>query len=431
MSTPGLLTSLRRHPLVRTLLELRGNPRYCVYLEPLWGIPYNLYTPFATLYMYNLGVDDEAIGLLLSVGMVFQVLASLFGGVLTDKWGRRNTTVIFDTISWSIPCLIWAFSQNFWWFLVATIFNSMWKITDNSWNCLLVEDCDPKKLVDVFTWVTVSGLLAVFFAPISTALVGRYSLMPVMRGLYIFSFIFMSLKFWILYFQGHETARGVLRMQQTRDVSYFAMLREYGSLLRDLAHSRATLFILAVMVIVNITSTLSGTFYSLYVVQNLGIPEAFLTFFPMIRAAVMLLFIFLWQSRINRLPYKPPMLAGLGLMLLSQLLLVFAPRGGGVGTWAVLMVYTLADAFGNAIFTPRKDSLMVLCVDAQERARVCGLLYVIMIAVCTPFGYLGGLLSQINRILPFLFNAALYLLCGVMVITSGSLRRISAENTPA
>ena len=42
MAENRLTTALKRHPLVKTLLELEGNPRICVYLEPLWGIPYNL-----------------------------------------------------------------------------------------------------------------------------------------------------------------------------------------------------------------------------------------------------------------------------------------------------------------------------------------------------------------------------------------------------
>ena len=425
MAENRLTTALKRHPLVKTLLELEGNPRICVYLEPLWGIPYNLYSPFATLFMYNLGVSDEQIGLLLSIGMVFQVLASLLGGVCGDKWGRCVTTVVFDTISWSIPCLIWAFSQNFWWFLAATILNSMWQITNNTWTCLLVEDCDPKKLVDVYTWVSVSGLLAVFFAPISTALVSHYTLMPVMRGLYLFSFVFMTIKFWTLFAFGRETRQGRIRMQETKDVSFFAMFKGYGGVIRDMLHSKPTLLVLAIIILCNITSTLSGTFFSLYVVQNLGIPEAFITFFPMIRAGVMLLFIFLWQARINALPFKPPMIAGLALFILGQLLLVFAPRGGGVGTWAALVLYVLADAFGNAIFSPRKESLVAMCIDEKERSRVSGLLYVIMIGLCSPFGYIGGVLSGINRILPFAFNAVLYTGCLILVLTSGIIRRVS------
>ena len=42
--------------LVHSLLSLRGNPRACVYTEPLWGIPYNLYSPYATLFMVALGI---------------------------------------------------------------------------------------------------------------------------------------------------------------------------------------------------------------------------------------------------------------------------------------------------------------------------------------------------------------------------------------
>lgn len=427
MSQNKFISALKRHPLLKTLLELTGNPRICVITEPLWGIPYNLYSPFATLFMYNLGVNDEQIGLLLTIGMVLQVISSLFGGVLCDKWGRRLTTVVFDTLSWSVPCLIWAFSQNFWWFLAATVFNATWKITDNSWNCLLVEDCDPKILPDVYTWVSVAGLLSVFFAPISTILVAKFTLMPVMRWLYIFTCISMTYKFFWLYIKGTETQQGLRRMRETRQTSYFSLFKEYGPLIKLMLNSGPTMLALAIMSICNITSTLSGTFFSLYIVKDLGIPEAFVTLFPMIRAGVMLAFMFLWQAKVNRLPFRPPMVAGLLLFIAGQLLLIFSPRGGGAGTWAALVLYVLCDAFGNAIFTPHKDTLTTLCIDPQERARIWSLLQVSMIALCSPFGYIGGLLSSWNRSLPFVFCALLYVVCMVMIITSKSVKRIYNE----
>ena len=33
------------------MLSLRGNQLACLYTEPLWGIPYNLYVPFVSVYM--------------------------------------------------------------------------------------------------------------------------------------------------------------------------------------------------------------------------------------------------------------------------------------------------------------------------------------------------------------------------------------------
>ena len=82
-----------KHPLINTLINLEGNQKACVYTEPLWGIPYNLYAPYATLYMYALGVRDQQIGLLISIGMVLQVISALFGGIATDKLGRRKCTL--------------------------------------------------------------------------------------------------------------------------------------------------------------------------------------------------------------------------------------------------------------------------------------------------------------------------------------------------
>jgi len=211
---------LKNHPLINTLLELRGNQRACVYTEPLWGIPYNLYAPYATLYMYALGVKDKQIGLLLSIGMILQVIASIFGGIATDKLGRRKCTFIFDILSWSIPTFIWMFSQNFWWFLIAAIFNSMWQITSNSWNCLLVEDCPPELLVDIYTWCTVSGLLSVFFAPLAGLLVAKITLVPAMRILYGIAFLMMTTKFVILFIFSHETSHGIKHMEETKNKKF-------------------------------------------------------------------------------------------------------------------------------------------------------------------------------------------------------------------
>ena len=67
----------RAHPLIQVLADNRGNPRTLVLIDPLWGVPYNLIAPFATLYMYTQGITDVQIGLILSVTMAVQVLFCL------------------------------------------------------------------------------------------------------------------------------------------------------------------------------------------------------------------------------------------------------------------------------------------------------------------------------------------------------------------
>jgi hypothetical protein len=59
--------------------------------------------------------------------------------------------------------------------------------------------------------------------------------------------------------------------------------------------------------------------------------------------------------------------------------------------------------------------MIVVTVDAQERARIMALLYLVVLAISTPFGWIAGRLSEINRVLPFLINICLYGFGVVMV----------------
>jgi MFS family permease len=94
---------VKNHPLVQALTALRGNPRACLLVEPLWGIGYFLYAPYATLYMSRLGVSDTRIGVLLTVGMVVQLTALLFGSVLIDRFGGGGRRLCWDGMLVCLP----------------------------------------------------------------------------------------------------------------------------------------------------------------------------------------------------------------------------------------------------------------------------------------------------------------------------------------
>ncbi len=72
-----------------------------VFTEPLWGIPYNLYAPFVSVYMLALGLSDSQIGLLASIGLIPRYSGRFSAGALTDKFGRKRTTYIGDLVSWA------------------------------------------------------------------------------------------------------------------------------------------------------------------------------------------------------------------------------------------------------------------------------------------------------------------------------------------
>ncbi len=245
-------SSLATHSLIVTLKNLRGNARGCVLTEPLWGIPFNLYSPYVSIYMLALGLTDSKIGLIVSVGTAFQVIWTLMSGAITDKLGRKRTTLIFDALSWSVPCLIWAAAQNFDYFLVAAMVNAVWRVTDNSWSCLLVEDTEPSLLIDIWSWIQIAGLLSAFFAPLTGLIIGRFGLVSTMRGLYLLAFVMMTTKFLATNAMVSETQQGRVRMAETAHQPVFAIVKESPAVLKQILKTPATLYTAALMLILNV-----------------------------------------------------------------------------------------------------------------------------------------------------------------------------------
>ena len=406
-----LLRNAKEHPLMKQLAQLKGNPKVCVIIEPLWGIPFNLIAPFITVYMYALGVEDREIGLLLSISMVAQVFFSFAGGVITDKLGRRFTTNIGDFVGWSLACFVWAISQNFWFFLVAMLLNCSEQINQTAWYCLLVEDAEKKDIVGIHTWVTIAGLLAVFFAPISGVLIGRFSMVPVVRVLYLIFAVSMLFKVYITVKYTKETRQGKIRMKESKTVPVKDMVLEYKKVIPLIINNRCTLQTLGIMVLFQITNLINTNFMSLYINKNLLISEQYLAYFPILRALVMLVFLFAIQHLLDRLRMKIPMSLGLVVYIASQLLIILQPPNRIIG----VLLYTLLEAVAYGLFMPRKEAMLSLSVNPIERARIVSLLTTIMILLTSPFGYLAGWLSSIDRRLPFTLNIFLYLIMMVII----------------
>ena len=105
------------HPLWQTLRSLKGNQRACVVAEPLWAIPVYLYIPFASMYMAASGLLDLHIGVVTSVGLAVQFLASLFSGAIVDKYGRCKSMLIFGLLSWAFALFALG-GRTDWYFIV-------------------------------------------------------------------------------------------------------------------------------------------------------------------------------------------------------------------------------------------------------------------------------------------------------------------------
>jgi len=400
---------LSKHEFLRTLVELRGNPRACVYTEPMWGLSMNLCLPYATVYMLALGLSDVHVGIVTSIYMFSQMAFAFLSGIVIDKMGRRLSTMVFDFLSWSVPCLIWASSEGFWFFAVAALLNGMMKIPTVSWTCLLVEDAPKDRITHIYAWIMICVNLSALFAPISSVLVARLTLVPAIRILYINAFVIMTAKLLILYRFSKETAIGEIKRKESRNLTWGQMLSRYKIAARMIFSSRATVFAIVVSVLVEIVSMLGMTFWQIIASRRIGVPDTLLPIFPMIKSLMSILLYFTVVSRIKQSRLKRPLYGGFFSAVLGCLLLI-SITGTGVWGYIVLSVSLFFESLGMAILFTLRESLVAIHADPGERSGIMALLQTAVMLFSVPFGYIGGLLSDASRAYPFVLSIALLLI---------------------
>lgn len=391
---------LQKHQLLRTLVELRGNPRACVYTEPMWGLSMNLCLPYATVYKLALGLSEVQVGIVVSISLFSQMIFAFLSGAIIDKMGRRKSTAVFDFLSWCIPCLIWASSQGFWFFVVAALFNGMLKIPTVSWDCLLIEDAPKDKITQIYSWVIIFGNLSALFAPISSLLVAKLTLAPALRILYINAFVIMTAKILILYRFSTETEVGKMRREATQNMSWIEMLSGYKDALRKIKNSRGTIFAIVISILVEIAAMIGMTFWQVIASRRIGIPDELLPIFPMVRSILSIFLFFTVISRIRQSKLKLPLYGGFLSAIIGYALLI-SITNTGVWGYVILSVSLVFEALGMAVLSTLRESLVAIHADRTERSRIMALLQTMVMMVSVPFGYIGGLLSDISKILPF------------------------------
>jgi DHA1 family tetracycline resistance protein-like MFS transporter len=303
-----------------------------------------------------------------------------------------------------VPALISAGAQNFWYFLAAGIINSVWRIPHTSWSCLLVEDADPHQLVDIYTWIYIANLFVGFIAPLTGVLIGVFSFVPTMRGLYVFAAMMFTLKALLTYQWTEETEHGRLRLQETKDQSVFHVFGEYKGVLSELLRSPQTLFTAGIMLVMSITSLINGSFWSILVTGKLQIPTQYLAVFPFVKSAIMLIFYFTVMPAIGRMHFKLPLTVGFLGYIASQVVLVTAPKG----EYGFLILSVFIEACSVAAVLPLIDQMIALTVNAKERARILSILSVGIILLTSPFGWIAGSLSTLNKDFPFFLNIVFF-----------------------
>lgn len=387
--------------------KISGNSRACMVVEPMFIIPYSLFATYTSLYMLELGVNEQQIGIITSLGLVVQIFSSFISGFLTDRLGRKKALLIFDVFSWSIATLIWAVSQNFWFFIVAATINAFQKIPHIAWSCLIVEDTQPKQRSMVYTVLQFITVIGGLFAPLGGLMVKEMGLISGVRVMYFLAFLSMTAMFIIRHLTTHETTVGIKKRHVASKMKLKHTLFDYVKTGRNLLYNYPLLLIFSIYVLFQFQLTIQNTYLSIYLIEELALHKSILGVFPAISSVCMLILLIFVIPRFREEFNFHYITIGFSFMMVSSILVLTAKSGNLIQ----IIVSTILSSAGLLLSTPYLEAAVANVMEDDNRANVSSILQVILLLFISPAGIIGGMTYKIDPRIPFL------LMLGAMMIS--------------
>jgi MFS family permease len=309
--------------------------------------------------------------------------------------------------------------------MIAVLLNSVWRVTGNSFSCMIVEDGDSSQLINIYTILNLFGLLAGFISPIIGLCIDRFMLVPTMRIIYLLAMILMTIKFLLQYRMAQESEIGKRRSEECKGCSLFSLTfggwRVFVSALRQ---TQLWLYVV-LMVLMTCFNIVQATFWPLFITTAYGVSASMLSLFPLVKTITTILVYLIVTSHISLHSIRRPLLVGMGSHLLGLSMLFICLPFGTNAIWAVFFS-SVCEAFALAVLGPLCESLMSVSIPAKERARTNSLITAMILLISIPAGWIAGQLSQHSRVLPLVLNFCLLI---AEILVALYITRISTKES--
>jgi len=331
---------------------LRGNAKVCILCHPFWSVPFTLYYYYLSLYLKAEGLSDAQIGSLMVAGTVASLVFSLVAAPLTDRLGRRNTTLVFDLLSSALPPLMYLISPSFWMAMLATVLFNSNKIMSVGYYLVMIEDADDRQKTVAFNLFNLITYAAGLLIPLAGLWVKAQGLVHAQRAFLLASFVIMTVMILLRHRLLKETREGEARMKKAGEDrgqgALGALVSPYVDSLRFLRAHRGVLYILLANVCFfayMMLGTNQSLYFALFFTSRFRLDSGELSLLGGLYSAGMLLA----MAFINPLIRLPSLFAslklGLALTLIGMaLLLIFSP---GAGLWLALPILLLSVSYGT------------------------------------------------------------------------------------
>jgi len=390
---------------IKLFRDLNNNARVSLLLLPVWSVFWGLVYFYSPLYMRSLGLNEVDIGIVSTVNLAFAFLCHLVASPVTNKIGRKKASIIFDTLSWTVPMLIWAFSQNIWFFLVAGVVNAMCKIPLISWNCLITEDEHREKVPKIYTVITLINSGIGVFAPITGFFIAKFGLVNSMRPLYAIGGISMAAMFFARNAFVTETEAGKKMIADHDGIPMRKSVGNYLKMVFGLYRNKGFVLLAVIFIATNFIATLN-VFQVIFLTEHLTYERTKISLIPFIVAvANVAIFIF----AVPRLSKKKPetVLCAFALCnLASSILFLAIPEKNLI----VMLAVMAANGMSNFILLSYRESVFMNAQGEHEKADMYSAVQTLTILFGIPAGYLGGILYKANPAFPFILVSMLYII---------------------
>jgi len=358
------------------------------------------------------GLSEIQIGLLSTIITLSSIVFPIVGGYLADRFGRKRTLMLFDTLSWIPSLAIWIVTRNFWYAFAAYVLEGLACVIYSVWDCLLVEDTAPKGRSGIYGYTSLIYNLGTFSTPIAGYLIGSFGVDSGMRTLFTAALVSIALMIGIRQVYLREPEVGYQIMKEKK----IAGLKGYLSSLLIIRKNQvisALLFISAV----------SSFYYSvriylslLLITKNgLGLSEELASWMPLaISLSALTLNLFVVPKLTTRSSYSKTLILSHLLGSVGLMLLIFSPKGT---LYPVFISGILLGIYQSSSFSVSKTFLAneIEVTDPKARAKILSVTTTFSSLVSLPVPVLAGYLFSLEPRFPFILTSGIILL-GLVVI---------------
>ncbi len=399
------------------LKDLAPNARYCVLLEPLWALTGTVVLYYATLYMKSVGLSNLSIGVILSANLYAAFLFQIIAGAVTDRLGRRRTSLVFDLVGWALPMALWALATNFWMFLIAALLNACSSIVNTSFNLLATEDTPKGDQPRVFAAIKLIAMGAGLLSPVAGVLMDRYGVVSTLRVIYAVGAVMMVVHFVWRHRLVHETAAGKAAMKRRGNTGMAHSVATNLRLFWTLSRHRRMWPLIGLYIATSLAVTIN-VFQVVYLADNLAIGAGTISWVPALTAAVALLCFLVLLPRLRGHSVVNTARTALALSAAGWLLFLLVPRHGVV----LLLLSSTLTAAGVFLTESYRDTLIVGTLGDMDRAAMFSALQSVTAMMAIPSGYIAALLYDTR---PRLLFVVIFLLYAAGAIFAWMLRPAS------